>query len=112
MPAQREGGPPRKPPPLTPAQLARIIREAVGSPGWVSSTSHFRERAKERDFTMHDALVVLESGSIEARPKWNEGSRTWNYDVHGTDSEGEPLTVRIAVEGASSIVLITAFGKE
>lgn len=109
MSESRRGKPRPKPPPLTPAQVAQAIQQALGSSGWISDTSHFRQRAEERDFTMQDALAALERGTVSTRPIWNEGTATWNYDVRGTDEEGEPLTVRIAVEGPSFVVLVTAF---
>ncbi len=109
MSLPRTGKSKPKPPPLSPGQVAQVIRQALGPSGWVSDTSHFRERAEQRDFTMQDAVLVLERGTVSTTPRWNQRTGTWNYDVHGTDAEGEPLTVRIAVEGPSSIVLVTAF---
>lgn len=58
---------------------------------------------------MQDAVVALGGGTVAATAKWNEKTGTWNYDVHGTDIDGEPLMVRIAVEPPRSIILVTAF---
>ena len=101
--------PPKKPPPLTPAQVAQIVRDTLESPGTISPSRHFRQRAQERDFTMQDAFFVLERGAVARTPEWNERTGTWNYDVRGTDIEGEPLTIRIAVVGERAIVLVTGY---
>lgn len=104
MPSQKQ-----KPPPLSPAQVAQIIRGAVESWGTISPSRHFRRQGQERDFTMHDALKVLEEGTVAPTPEWNERTETWNYDIHGTDTEGDPLTVRVAIDDPRSITLVTAF---
>ena len=98
-----------KKPPLNPQQVARAIQVALGPGGFIFLSRHFRERGQERNFTVQDAVVALEGGTVAATAKWNEKTGTWNYDVHGTDADGEPLTVRIAVEPPRSIVLVTAF---
>lgn len=109
MPLGRKRPSPQRPPPLSPAQVAQIIRESLEYLGRIFPSHHFKQRAEERDFSIQDALAVLENGTVSATPVWNEEKRTWNYDVRGTDIEGEPLTVRIAVEDPRSIVLVTAF---
>lgn len=107
---QRPGGrqAPKKPP-LSPQQVARAIQIALGPRGSIFPSRHFRERSQGRNFTMQDAVVALEGGRVAARAKWNKNTGTWNYDVHGTDVDGEPLTVRMAVEPPRSIILVTAF---
>lgn len=99
---------PRKPP-LPPQQVAEAIQMALGPSGTIFPTHHFLQRGRERNFTMQDAVVSLEGGTVAAAPHWNEKTGTWNYDVQGADLDGEALTVRIAVEDPRSIVLVTAF---
>lgn len=98
----------KRPRPLNPEEVAEVIREALGPAGRIFPTSHFRKRSVERNFTMQDTEVLLERGAVTSA-QWNELRRTWNYDIFGTDIEGEPLTVQIAVEGPSSIILVTPF---
>lgn len=99
-----------KPPPLSPTQVATTIREALQFRGSLRPSRHFKKQGEERDFSMHDAVKVLEEGTIVAAPIWNERTETWNYDVHGTDIEGDSLTVRIAIDDPRTVVLVTAFG--
>jgi hypothetical protein len=96
-------------PPLSPDQVARIIRAALGPEGYVIPSRHLEIRTRQRDFTIQDALAVLERGTLAARATWNNQVGSWNYDVHGTDLEGDSLTVRIAVLDPLSVILVTAF---
>lgn len=98
-----------KPSPLSPTQVANIIREALGPRGYILPSRHFWQRADERDFTMQDAVDILEGGTIAPTPEWNDRTGTWNYDIHGTDIEGDALTVRVAVADPQTIILVTAF---
>lgn len=109
MPRNPRERPAGKKPPLSPQQVAEAIREALEPGGRILPSRHFRERGQERDVTTQDAFAVLEGGTVAPTPRWNQRTGTWNYDVHGTDVDGEPLTVRIAVEGLRSIILVTAF---
>lgn len=104
----RETLPWRKPP-LAPREVAEVVREALGPEGSILPSRHFRERGQEKNFAIRDALAVLEGGTVAPTPRWNERTGTWNYDVRGADVEGDSLTVRIAIEGPCSIVLVTAF---
>lgn len=109
VPKRQEEGRKRRKPPLSLGEVSRIIRVALGPGGFIVPSRHFEQRSQERDFTMQDALTILEGGTLRARPIWNERAGAWNYDVHGTDLEGETLTLRIAVLDAFSIILVTAF---
>jgi len=81
---------------------------------WIAASERvfldvFRQRMKERSFDIQDALRVLENAT-NARPKWNTKSSTWNYDLSGTDIDGEDLTIRIAItEDDNGVVLVTGF---
>ncbi len=80
----------------------------MGSAGAVFPSKLFRERMPERNFDLQDALKVLKEAS-EAKPKWNTKSKTWNYDLHGQDINGVELKIRIAIEDASRVILVTGF---
>jgi hypothetical protein len=96
-----------RPQPISPngviAALHRILEE-----GRVIPTGHIRQRMRQRHFDIQDVLHVLEHGSIIRPPEWNETYREWNYDIEGTDIEGEALTIRVAI-AEDTLTLITGF---
>jgi hypothetical protein len=61
----------------------------------------------KRNFDMNDVIKVLDKPEA-IKPSWNTKAKTWNYDIKGEDIEGEPLTVRVAVE-EDELVLVTGF---
>lgn len=97
-----------RPAPLKSRDVLDIISSALGSAGAVLPSKHFRERMPERNFDLQDALKVLKEAS-EAKPKWNTNSKTWNYDLHGKDINGEELTIRIAIEDGGHVIFVTGF---
>ena len=97
-----------RPKPLKAEDVLKIVSVALAR-GKVYPSQHFRQRMKERSFDIQDALRVLENAT-NARPKWNTKSSTWNYDLSGTDIDGEDLTIRIAItEDDNGVVLVTGF---
>ena len=97
-----------RPKPLKAEDVLKIVSAALAR-GRVYPSRHIRERMRERNFDINDAIQVLENAK-EASPKWNAKAATWNYDIPGVDIEGESLTVRIAItEDPREIVLVTGF---
>jgi hypothetical protein len=48
------------------------------------------------------------TGTSIGRPEWNEIYHEWNYDIEGTNIEGERLTIRVAI-AEDTLTLITGF---
>jgi hypothetical protein len=97
-----------RPKPLKAEEVLRLVSAALAR-GRVYPSKHFRQRMRERNFNIQDALHVLENAK-DARPKWNSEAATWNYDLSGKDIEGEELTIRIAItEDDDGVVLVTGF---
>lgn len=97
-----------RPKPLRADDVLKSVSEALAR-GRVYPSNHFRQRMRERNFDINDAIRVLENAK-EARPKWNAKSGAWNYDLSGRDIQGEKLTIRIAItEDVRGIVLVTGF---
>lgn len=97
-----------RPKPLKAEDVLKIVSVALAR-GRVYPSNHIRQRMKERNFDINDAIQVLENAK-EARPKWNTKSATWNYDLDGKDIEGEKLTIRVAItEDIHGVVLVTGF---
>ena len=97
-----------RPKPIKGEDLLKIISVALNR-GRVIPSSHFRQRMRERNFDMADAITVLD-GAKQVRQVWNGKARCWNYDIQGKDIEGEDFTIRIAPgEDVTGIVLVTGF---
>lgn len=97
-----------RPKPLRAEDVLKIVSVALAR-GRIYPSQHFRQRMRERRFDIHDAIRVLEKAT-DARPKWNTKLATWNYDLSGTDIEGEELTIRIAItDDDNGVILVTGF---
>jgi hypothetical protein len=97
-----------RPKPLSDEDISRIIRNALDR-GAVLPSNHFRQRMRQRNFNMQDAIAVLENRS-GVKAVWNDTADTWNYDARGHDLDGNELTIRIApTDDDSGIVLVTGF---
>lgn len=97
-----------RPKPLKAEDVLKIVSVALAR-GRVYPSNHIRQRMRERNFDINDAIQVLENAK-EARPKWNAKIGAWNYDLYGKDIEGQALTIRIAItEDINGVVLVTGF---
>lgn len=102
--------PDERPSPLSVADIAALVRGVQEGGCSMIPTMHFKKRARERDFSTRDALEVFHTGTVSASPVWNEKTETWNYDILGTDIEGDALTVRVApTSDHTGLFLVTAF---
>lgn len=83
-------------------QLSLVLKEK----GPVRLSSHFRQRAQERSFSIVDAMNILERGKILTGPELVSG--TWRYRI-----ETQKMAVIFAfAEDGKAITLITAMWKE
>jgi hypothetical protein len=85
------------------AAILRILEE-----GRVIPTGHIKQRMRQRNFDIQDGMHVLEHGRVRRSPEWNESHREWNYDIEGTDIEGEPLTIRVPI-AEDTLTLVAGF---
>jgi hypothetical protein len=96
-----------RPQPLPPNEVIAAVHRILEE-GSIIPTGHIRQRMRQRHFDIQDVMHVLEHGSINRAPEWNETYHEWNYDVEGADIEGEPLTIRVAI-AEDTLTLITGF---
>jgi hypothetical protein len=98
-----------KPKPLDNEQVVEAISAALNKPyGKLFPSTHIRERMKKRHFGMNDVIKVLDERK-RIKPFWNTDWETGNYDVGGEDTDGEPLTIRVAIIKDEGLVLVTGF---
>lgn len=100
----------RRPPRLTPAEVIETIRRCLAA-GRVILTRHFRDQRFLRNYTIQDAISVLQWGEVSSdAPEWSEKAGRWAYRVHGPDCEGDVLTVVVGIgPRRDQVWLVTAF---
>jgi len=86
----------KRPKPLTDKAVLEAAREYLNT-GRITYSGHFKRRMAERDISMADIFNVIETGTIERRPEWNEDEREYNYFMVGKDIEGDRLTLKVAI---------------
>lgn len=86
-------------PAATPFPLVRALAEQ----GRVRLRPHGRRRGSERGFSIQDTVHVLRFGSPVGDARWwdpeaqDPRPAEWRLTVAGTDLDGEPLTLVVAV---------------
>src|SRR4051812_35081141 len=86
------------------------LQRRLGGPNRITFPVYAQRRGRQRTFDDQDVRRVLEQGAInevQLHPK----TQQWVYRVVGTDVEGDPLTVVIAMpdEGVGLIRVVTGF---
>lgn len=96
--------------PLTPPDVTATIRRCLTS-GRIIPSKHFLNQSYLRNYTIQDAINVLEKGQVSGdAPEWSEKVGRWGYRVHGPDLEGDVLTVVVGVgPDPDEVWLVTAF---
>ena len=96
--------------PLTSSDVTATIRRCLTS-GRIIPTKHFSDQSFLRNYTIQDAINVLEKGQVSGEaPEWNNDAHRWGYRVHGPDLEGELLTVVVGIGVRRDLVwLVTAY---
>ena len=99
-----------RPPPLTPAQATAAIRRVFLEGGPFSRTEHFWRELTKANADMGDVNHVLERGAVSRPGQWKPEHRAYNYDMGGTDLEGEELHVVVCIDEENfRLILITAY---
>jgi Domain of unknown function (DUF4258) len=93
--------------PLSPTDVIAAIQRIVEE-GDVIPSIHIKQRMRARNFSMEDVFQVLETGRLWKPPQWNATYKNWEYDIEGRDIEGDPLTIRVAIDD-DELTLITGF---
>ena len=107
----KQNPPGRRPAPIAAEEVARLVRDIVERSGPIVISEHFRQQGRdERDFDIDDALEVFRTFDANPKAVWNTKRLAWNYDVKGTDLEGDQLTVRVTFSPTrTQLILVTAF---
>jgi len=100
---------PRRPDPLPDREVLELSKRYLSS-GGIIPTGHFKARMEDRRITMTDIFSTIETGAITKAPEWNEDFQEYNYFIKGQDSEGEEVTVKIAISIEDEVLtLITCY---
>ena len=96
---------------LSPTEAYEVIQRIFARSDTISLTSHCRERAAERGFTLDDIRRVLVNGSVSPDATWKDDYQEWTYKISGTDYDLEPLILIVAIEERfHRITVITGMG--
>ncbi len=88
------------------AKVERIVMY-----GTIREAKHSAQDRAYRNISQDDILAMLEGKWVlSAKPDWNEEHRDWRYLLSGQDIEGDPLSLKITVNGELlQILVITKF---
>ena len=99
-----------KPTKLGPAEAYAAIQALLDEHDTIGRTQHAKDQMASRGFTMDDVRLVLRKGSVSSEAEWDDKFKNWKYVVHGTDCEGDKLSLVIALQPAfARLTLITGF---
>lgn len=84
-----------RPPCLSCIQAQEAIQRILERPGSIIFTRHVRERARERHFDDDDVYRVLERGTVNPNPSWDEKFGEWVYKISGRTLDGIVLVLKI-----------------
>lgn len=81
---------------MTKDEIELTIRRSVNSPGFRLG-KHCRDRMTNRSVKTQDLVNVLDKGEITEIEDLGEGK--FKCKVEGKDLEGDPLAVRVGLDG-------------
>lgn len=94
---------------MTEDEAKQLLRK-IARNGWVRLTRHCRDRMAQRQVLMDDMLQVLLWGHLKELRE-NPDCDNWECLVEGSDLEGDPLTVKVAIlEHDFAVLCITVYG--
>jgi len=100
------------PPPYTKDEALSIARKCLEEFSYLLLPYATERRGQERNFDAEDCFYVIEeSGVIDEEPESSSKYDNWVYKIKGTDIEGEPLTVVMAIEKRNGgfAIIVTAY---
>lgn len=89
---------------LSPVEAHEAIEQLLARPAPLVLTQHARTRMMERRFTTDDILHVLQHGTVDPIPSWNDRGGTWTYKVSYRDLDGDLLTVVVALDDQMTVI--------
>lgn len=90
------------------AKASNLIRNAAGKGNLIYS-AHVKLRMRERGFTTHDVLFILQHGELTGK-KFKEDHGNWVYTVQGQDLDGDDGRVITAIISEQTLHIITVTG--
>lgn len=92
---------------LTKAAATRIVKEIAADPDRIVPVPHAKKRMVQRKISITQARRVVQAGFIDGEP-WIDEHGNWRVDMRGM-SAGEQITVGIAIEWRTRLLIITVF---
>lgn len=92
---------------LTKPAAARIIKEIATDPNRIVPIPHAKKRMVQRKISITQARRVVQAGFIDGEP-WLDEYGNWRVDMRGM-SAGEQITVGLAIEWRTKLLIITVF---
>ncbi|ALG69916.1 hypothetical protein VY88_10595 [Azospirillum thiophilum] len=92
---------------LTKPAAARIVKEIAADPDRIVPVPHAKKRMVQRKISITQARRVVQAGFIDGEP-WIDEHGNWRVDMRGM-SAGEQITVGIAIEWRTRLLIITVF---
>ena len=79
--------------------------------GTIREAKHSAQDRAYRNISQDDILAMLEANWVfAAKPDWDQEHRNWEYLLAGHDIEGDPLSLKIAMnDELLRILVITKF---
>jgi hypothetical protein len=90
------------------AEAERAIRALAADPGRVVVTHHARIRMRQRGISFETVLAALRRGAVIDDPS-RDVRGNWTCRVRRF-AAGEELTVAVAIEWETGVLVITVFG--
>lgn len=92
---------------LSKPAAAKIIKEIGADPDRIVPVPHAKLRMKQRKISITQARRVVQAGFIDGEP-WMDEHGNWRVDMRGM-SAGEQITVGLAIEWRTKLLIITVF---
>lgn len=96
-------------PPLSESEVIKKARW-IWENGFTRITQHVKDELEEADATILDVEAVLQGQCQVTKSEYSPKYKTWHYQIEGPDSQGELLSIVVAINvKRSTMILITAF---
>lgn len=92
---------------LSKPEAAAVIKEIAQDADCIVPVGHGRRRMRERGISIMQAVKVARAGYIDGDP-WLDEHGNWRVTMRGR-SAGEEITVGLAIEWRTRLLIITVF---
>ena len=93
---------------ITLEKAGSLVRNAAGRGNLIYS-AHVKLRMRERGFSIHDVLFILQHGKLTGK-KFKEDHGNWTYTIQGQDLDGYDGRVITAIISEQTLHVITVTG--